>query len=139
MRYLDDQRDMAEELFQGCVASEMDICEAMARNILPQPKYVITTYSYEDKLKQYSERIGHLKNTKQINKTEKILEKLRRALQMADGLDVIFQKHMPKKNSKVIIFCTRTEHMMEIIAKYLFEEKEEFKTLYEFMNARRST
>lgn len=31
IRYLDNQRDMAEEIFDGCIASEMTLGEAMAK------------------------------------------------------------------------------------------------------------
>jgi superfamily II DNA or RNA helicase len=49
VRYLDNKRDMADEIFEGCIASEINICEAMAAGILPKPKYVIASYSYEQK------------------------------------------------------------------------------------------
>lgn len=42
VRYLDNNRDMAEELFNGHVASEMTLGEAIVRGILPAPKYVTT-------------------------------------------------------------------------------------------------
>ena len=40
IRYLDNQRNMAEELFEGNIASEMTLGEAIVREILPEPKYV---------------------------------------------------------------------------------------------------
>lgn len=39
IRYLDRQRDMADELFDGYIASRISLCEAMAREILPTPRY----------------------------------------------------------------------------------------------------
>lgn len=44
IRYLDNQRDMAKALFENSVASQMNLCEAMARGILPAPKYVVGSY-----------------------------------------------------------------------------------------------
>ena len=41
IRYLDNQRNMAEEIFDGKIASEMTLGEAIVRGILPEPKYVI--------------------------------------------------------------------------------------------------
>lgn len=38
VRYLDNNRDMAEELFDGRVASEMSLGEAIVRGILPLPR-----------------------------------------------------------------------------------------------------
>lgn len=42
VRYLDNRRDMAAELFESNAASEMSLGEAIARGILPAPKYVTT-------------------------------------------------------------------------------------------------
>ena len=42
IRYLDNQRDMADELFDGFVASEITLGEAIVRGILSPPKYVIS-------------------------------------------------------------------------------------------------
>ena len=117
VRYLDNRRDMTEELFDGYIASEMTICEAMAQGILPTPKYVIASYSYELKLKEYESRAKTLANKKQKAKVEKLIEKLRRKLQDADGMDIIFKKHLPKEDAKLIIFCCNSEHMMEIMAQ----------------------
>lgn len=41
IRYLDNQRDMADELFDGNVASEITLGEAIVRGILAAPKYVL--------------------------------------------------------------------------------------------------
>lgn len=43
VRYLDNNRDMAEELFEGHVASEMTLGEAIVLGILPAPKWSIAT------------------------------------------------------------------------------------------------
>jgi superfamily II DNA or RNA helicase len=65
VRYLDGQRDMAQELFDGHIASEMSLGEAIVRGILPAPKYVLSIFKYldsgcieyHDKLdKDYSEK-----------------------------------------------------------------------------------
>ena len=42
IRYLDNQRNMADELFDGCVASEMTLGEAIVRGILNPPKYRVS-------------------------------------------------------------------------------------------------
>ena len=53
IRYLDNNRDMAEELFDGHIASEMTLGEAIVRGILPAPKYVTTVYQYQKELARY--------------------------------------------------------------------------------------
>lgn len=114
IRYLDNQRNMAEEIFDGKIASEMTLGEAIVRGILPEPKYVIAMYSYKKELEQLKKRIQALSNQGLITENQKLLEQLRRALEQAEGLDIVFEKHMEKKNGKYIVFCSSKEHMDEM-------------------------
>lgn len=117
IRYLDNQRNMAEELFDGNVASEMTLGEAIVREILPEPKYVIAMYSYKKELEQLRKRVQALSNQGLVAENQKLLEQLRRALEQADGLDQVFEKHMTKKDGKYIVFCADQEHMEEMKAQ----------------------
>ena len=114
IRYLDNQRNMAVEIFEGNIASEMTLGEAIIRGILPEPKYVIAMYSYKKELDQLKKRIKNLSNKGLIEENQKLLEQLRRALEQADGLDDVFAKHMSKKSGKYILFCSSKEHMDEM-------------------------
>ena len=116
IRYLDNQRDMAEELFNGNVASEISLGEAIVRGILRAPKYVLTAYSYQRDLERYEKRIKTAKNPAVKDAAEQYLEELRRALEMADGLDDVFKRHMPNAHGKYIVFCANMEHMREMIS-----------------------
>lgn len=117
IRYLDGQRDMAAELFEGNVASEMTLGEAIAKGILPAPTYVISMYSYQEELKKLQARIANSRNQALQKENEKLLEELRRALEQAEGLDETFAKHMPKAGGKYIVFCSSKEHMEEMVQK----------------------
>ena len=117
VRYLDNQRDMTKELFDGNVASEMTLGEAIVRGILKSPTYILSVYSYQNDLKKYQNRVENAKNRAVRDEAEKYYEALRRALEMADGLDTIFKKHIKNKNSKFIVFCSGAEHMREMIDK----------------------
>lgn len=114
IRYLDNQRNMAEEIFNGKIASEMTLGEAIVREILPEPKYVIAMYFYRKELDQLKKRIQTLSNQGLVAENQKLLEQLRRALEQADGLEQVFQKHMEKKDGKYIVFCSDKEHMDEM-------------------------
>lgn len=114
IRYLDNQRNMAGEIFNGKIASEMTLGEAIVREILPEPKYVIAMYSYRKELDQLKKRIQTLSNQGLVAENQKLLEQLRRALEQADGLEQVFQKHMEKKDGKYIVFCSDKEHMDEM-------------------------
>lgn len=115
IRYLDNQRDMSDELFDGNIASEMTLGEAIVRGILNPPKYVLSIYSYKNYLENYKKKIEKTKNKAVRNEGQKCLEALRRALEQADGIEEVFSKHMTEKCGKYIVFCANYGHMQEMI------------------------
>lgn len=117
IRYLDNQRDMAKELFDGNIASEITLTGAMGSGMLPVPKYVISVYSYKSRIKVYEQRVKNIKNRKRREESERLLERLRRALDMAEGLDTVFNRHTTEKTGKYIVFCAGLNHMYEMIAQ----------------------
>ena len=114
VRYLDNNRDMAEELFDGHIASEMTLGEAIVRGILPAPKYVTTVFRYQNELAKYQARVDSLRSPGVQDANQKYLEALRRALEQADGLDKVFAKHITETRGKYIVFCSGKEHMDEM-------------------------
>lgn len=114
IRYLDNQRNMADELFDGNIASEMTLGEAIVRGILNPPKYVLSVFSYQEDYDRLKRRVSKAKYKEIKSKAEKYLEALRRALEMADGLDVIFDKHIENRTGKYIVFCSNIEHLREM-------------------------
>lgn len=116
VRYLDNNRDMAEELFDGCVASEMTLGEAIVRGILPAPKYVTTVFRYQNELAKYQARVDSMRSPGVQDANQKYLDALRRALEQADGLDRVFAKHITEKAGKYIVFCSGKEHMDEMLS-----------------------
>ena len=116
IRYLDNNRDMAEELFDSRVASDMTLGEAVVRGILPAPKYVTTVYQYQKALAKYQARVDNLRAPGIQDVNQKYLDALRRALEQADGLDRVFAHHITNKAGKYIVFCANKEHMDEMIS-----------------------
>ncbi len=116
IRYLDNQRDMSDELFEGNVASEMTLGEAIVRGILNPPKYVLSVFSYQKDLEKYEKRVRTAKSKAVRDEGEQHLEALRRALEKADGMVTIFQKHMENRTGKYIVFCANYDHMQDMIA-----------------------
>ena len=114
IRYLDNQRDMADELFDGNIASEMTLGEAIVRGILAPPTYVVSIYSCQKDIERYQSRISSAKNSAVRDAAQKRLDALRRALEKSEGLDIVFQKHITNANGKYIIFCSGVEHLKEI-------------------------
>ena len=116
IRYLDNNRDMAEELFDSRVASDMTLGEAVVRGILPAPKYVTTVYQYQKTLAKYQARVDNLRAPGIQDANQKYLDALRRALEQADGLDRVFAHHITNKSGKYIVFCASKEHMDEMVS-----------------------
>ena len=117
IRYLDNQRDMSDELFDGNIASEMTLGEAIVRGILQAPKYVLSIYSYKQEFEKYKRKVHSAKNRAVRDECEKYLDALSRTLENAEGLDVIFDKHITDRTGKYIVFCANYEHLQEMAGK----------------------
>lgn len=48
IRFLDGKRNMAEELFDGCIANEIGLADAILNRILPLPRYIAGLYTYDN-------------------------------------------------------------------------------------------
>ena len=95
---------MVDELFDGNIASEMTLGEAIVRGILNLPKYVLSVFAYQEDYDKLKLRVSRSKNKAVKDKAEQYLESLRRALEMADGMDVIFDKYITDRIGKYIAF-----------------------------------
>ena len=116
VRYLDNDRDMFEEHFDGHIASEMNLDEAVVRGILLAPNYVTTVYQYQKDLARYQTRVDNLRSPGIQDANQKYLDALRRALEQTDGLDKVFEHHITNKSGKYIVFCAGKEHMDEMVS-----------------------
>ena len=116
IRYLDNNRDIAEEFFDGHIAIDMTLGEAVVRGILSAPKYVTTVYQYQKTLAKYQARVDNLRAPGIQDANQKYLDALRRALAQADGLDLVFQHHITQTSGKYIVFCANKEHMDEMVS-----------------------
>ena len=115
IRYLDEHRNMAEELFHGNVASEITLEEAMVNGILPIPTYINAVYSFKDDIEHMQERIDKEKRETERLQAQQYLEDAKKILERADGLPEIFQKHIKNKAGKYIVFCRDKEHMQRMM------------------------
>lgn len=115
IRYSDNGRNMADEMFEGNVASSMELEEAWLRGILPIPKYIIALYDAPKELGELKVSIDKVHEKKKHSKFVKKYEELRRSLQDADGIDRIIAKHLKKRDGKVIVFCPREAKLNEFM------------------------
>lgn len=117
IRYLDNQRDMTDELFDGNVASEMTLGEAIVRGILNPPKYILSVFSIQKDLEKYESRVNNARYKSMRDEAQVYLDALRRSLDHAEKLEVMFDKHMEDRSGKYIVFCANSEHMDDMISK----------------------
>lgn len=117
IRYLDDNRNMAEELFHGNIASEISLTDAISRGILPMPTYISAVYSFKEDIDRIKAKINRFENPEYKEVFQKKLDEARRMLENAKGLPEIFEKHIPNKSGKYIVFCRDYEHMQKMIAE----------------------
>lgn len=117
IRYLDDNRNMAEELFHGNIASEISLTDAISSGILPMPTYISAVYSFKEDTDRIQAKINRFENSEYKEVFQKKLDEARRMLESAKGLPEIFEKHIPNKSGKYIVFCRDYEHMQKMIAE----------------------
>ena len=115
IRYLDKNRDMSDEIFEGNIVFQMDLTEAVARGILHFPFYINGIYKLDSDIKRYEEKISNLNDNNLKEELTKKLELAKRRLEKAEKLDELFFKYMKKKDSKNIIFCKDKKHMDKMI------------------------
>lgn len=114
IRYSDNARDMAEELFEGNVASEMNLEEAIDGGILPEATYVSALYSYSDQLNQMQQDISKIPNANKRDEAQKLLLELKGKLdEKTQHLSELLSQYMTNKNGKYIVFCKNIEDMKQ--------------------------
>lgn len=119
IRYLDDNRDMVEELFHGNYASNLDINEAIIKKILPQPTYITSLYSIKDDIKKRVNAANKMKKYNNESVTKELLDRLNKlSLQWESksGVDKIIEKHLKSQVNeaggvKIIVFCSNVNSL----------------------------
>lgn len=114
VRFSDEGRNMADELFDGHVASEMTLPQAWILGILPKPVYITSIYSAPDELEHMRVRIEQVKDAGEKSTLRKRYNKLRRRLMDAGGIPGIFAKHLKKPDARLIVFCPGSEALRDL-------------------------
>jgi len=107
VRFLDDHRDMADEIFSGNIASQMTIAEAWNRNILPIPRYVSGLFRWDKAIDDATDRINRSRVLTSENKRERIfrLTNARLHWELSYGMPAILKKHLDGDARRIIVFC----------------------------------
>ncbi|MDK9790632.1 Helicase associated domain protein [Vibrio sp. D431a] len=97
IRYLDQARDMVDELFKGNCVSTITLAESMAKGIINTPKYVIGINNFES----FTQKL----------KNEDAKKKLRLSWQNTGDVAAILNKHLKQLSGKYIVFCEDINHL----------------------------
>lgn len=110
IRYLDDNRNMATEIFKDRIASQLSLNSAIVDGILPTPIYVSALYSLKDELHNLKQKI----RSSDSRDKEKLVRELDSKVidwQRSSGLDVVLKKRLDPKRRRVIVFCKDWNHL----------------------------
>lgn len=108
IRYLDGQRNMADEMFDGNIVSSLSLKTAIDEGILPNPTYVASVYSLDEDVKRRVQAIR--KSRKTDTEKEESLRKLKGVAsnwENAKGVPSIVRKYYDKDMKRIIVFCSK--------------------------------
>lgn len=116
IRFLDNNRDMINELFYGNSTTPITLSEAIVRKILPMPIYVSAMYDLDKEIDK------KLKLMKKLNITledkKRYMEEVnlyKKAWENESKIENIIKKHLPdEKKLKFIVFCENNKHLKEM-------------------------
>jgi superfamily II DNA or RNA helicase len=115
VRYLDNARDMSDELFKGFIAVNSNLTDAIVRGILPMPKYVTALYTFDEEVESLQAKIANSSNDEDSKKALlKEVEVLKNNLHMSKGIPEILKKHISGIGGKYIVFCKDKAHLKEM-------------------------
>ncbi len=116
IRYLDGERNMADELFHGNIASYITIAEAWNRNILPIPRYVSGLFRWDKTVGDTEERISKSRRLTQQEKRNRIFRLTNAHLhwELSYGMPTILRKHLDRDARRVIVFCGNIEGLEQM-------------------------
>lgn len=123
IRYLDNEKNMNNILFDGVCASKLSLADAILQGILPAPRYVNTIYSIIDEIGIYQKRINQ-KIFYNHNRTiyQSIIDEI-----IDECTSYLNERHILKfeDNEKDLVFCQEIKSIKEAkqIMQKIFKDK----------------
>ena len=132
IRFSDNKRNMSEEIFRGVIANRITLEDALSKNILAKPKYIIGLYDIEEDKRKLKEKLkkSTVENIKEINEN---IRYLTNNFNNTKGVPKIFQKYIFDEK-KFIVFCENIRHLNEIrslINTWFYDAFKEQPIIYE--------
>ena len=101
-----------DELFNGNCVSNLTLAKAIAKKIVPKPKYVSALYTLDERLNELRKKVEKSTNSKE-EKEEfyKKINAMRSQIEKSYGMPIILNNHIKDKEGKYIVFCKNTAHL----------------------------
>ena len=114
IRYLDKERNMTNEIFDGVVASSLSLSQAMLEEILPVPLYINSKIACRQQLHKSARKIKRLEDSKQKKNLENRLKKVSKKIDNG-SMDnrKLLNKYITEKDGKYIVFCDSIESLLK--------------------------
>lgn len=110
-----DGVNVIDELFEGNCISDLPLSQAIAKKVVPIPRYVAALYTLDDELDNLMEKVRTSTNTKE--EKEEFMEKIkamRSQIEKSYGMPIILNRYVKDRNGKYIVFCKNKKHLNDI-------------------------
>lgn len=112
IRFLDNERNMTKEIFDGCVASKLSLAEALLEELLPVPYYVNSKVGCRKRLEKVIRKSKRIATSKRKNDLEKRITKLSKKINNGnEDINDMLIKHIDKEKGKYIVFCDNIDSL----------------------------
>lgn len=113
-RYLDRERNMTDEIFDGREASSISLAEAMLEGLLPVPLYINSKLACIDKYYKVHNKVSRFAPGEKKDLLEKELKKIKKEINYGDdGYRELIKQYIKDPNAKIIIFSNTIEKAEE--------------------------
>lgn len=113
IRFLDSQRDMVKELFNGSAIYGPDLFEAIVRGILPSPNYVSGFYRLDEEIEAVKSNILKSNHLTDEDRGQLLLQTQQQfeRWNASHSPSKLIKKHADKLAGKHLIFCEDIGHL----------------------------
>lgn len=115
-RYLDNQRDMVDEIFEGNVINGVDLSTAVMRGILPPFKYVVSLYGYKSRIAGLLEDVKDPSNSVRVLGVTEEITRLQLLKEEDKNIAEVVQAETSdiKGVQKWVVFCNNIDELEDM-------------------------
>lgn len=107
-----DGVNVVETLFDGNAIGELSLSTAIARKVLPCPKYITAIYRLDDEFEKLKKRIDSSTNTKEEKKEfYRKMQEMKQHFEKSYGIPLILNKYIKVRNGRYLVFCKDKKHL----------------------------